>query len=165
MNIDFLRKIYNEAFGEEDTSFEESLFKACGEYILTDDTAAMLFLLPTELVLSDGSIDGFYLFAAATKKERRGEGHMKRLIERAKSFKKPIFLKPANEGLIGFYESLGFRCFTAQMGENTLRALPQGGFAKLAEGESEENKLSYTAMCVNIAPEKLNNLYFPYVME
>ena len=108
MNIDFLRKIYNEAFGEEDTSFEESLFKACGEYILTDDTAAMLFLLPTELVLSDGSIDGFYLFAAATKKERRGEGHMKRLIERAKSFKKDFMSLWAFGALLPKWERIPF---------------------------------------------------------
>lgn len=168
MNEGQCRRIYREAFGD-DGEFEDRLFSLCGEYCRTvtcgEETAAMLFALPCEIVAADNRFAAYYLYAAATKKKYRGRGYMSRLIRNLIKEGKPIFLKPENDRLIGFYERLGFKCFTAvTRGETEKAALPSGGFAELSLTEEEDAAFSYTAMCVG-SPVSLDNLCFSYIME
>ncbi len=169
MNEQECREIYREAFYEPDTDFENRLFSLCGAYcrILTcgQETAAMLFALPCEIISDGKGADGYYIYAAATKKKYRGRGYMTLLIGLLLKEGKPLFLKPANDGLAGFYQRLGFTAFTARTypaGER--RAVPSGGFAALAGTENGNGRFCYTAMSFN-SRMPLENLYFPYLME
>ena len=168
MNEQALREIYREAFGN-DGEFEDRLFSLCGQYLRTAEQegniAAMLFALPCEIVSEEKRFDAYYLFAAATKKEYRKKGYMTRLIKSLIKDGKPIFLKPENEGLISFYERLGFKSFTAVTeGETKITAKPKDGFAELSVTEKKCGTFSYTAMCVS-SPVPLDNLCFGYIME
>ena len=168
MNKQALLEIYREAFGN-DGEFEDRLFSLCGEYLRTTEKdgnpVALLFALPCEIITKEQRFKAYYLFAAATKKIYRGKGYMTGLINNLIKEGKPIFLKPANEGLISFYERLGFRKFTAVTGEETkITAKPKDGFAELSVAEKECGTFSYTAMCENF-PAPPDNLCFGYIME
>lgn len=168
MNSKALREIYREAFGN-DGEFEDRLFSLCGQYLRTaeqeGDIAAMLFALPCEISTEEKCFEAYYLFAAATRKIYRRKGYMTGLIKALIKEGKPIFLKPENEGLISFYERLGFKKFTAVTGgETKITAKPRDGFAELSVTEKEEGTFSYTAMCVNL-PVPPDNLCFAYIME
>ena len=168
MNEQDLREIYREAFGD-DGEFEDRLFSLCGEYLRTvlcgDNTAAMLFALPCEIITDGQRFDAYYLYAAATKKKYRGSGYMSDLIKDLTKEGKPVFLKPANGQLVRFYKGLGFELFTAvTKGETVKIAMPTGGFSMLSETEAEEKAFKYTAMCAG-SPVDLNGLCFPYIME
>lgn len=170
MNEKECREIYREAFGE-DGEFEERLFSLCGEYRRTASrdgkTVALLFALPCEIITPEKSFSAVYLYAAATKKAYRGQGYMSELIEALKKEGTPIFLKPANSGLVGFYEKLGFKRFSAiTAGEEDKKAIPIGGFAHLAKTEKEFKSLgySYTAMSYGM-PTDPDRLLFPFIME
>lgn len=168
MNEQALREIYREAFGN-DGEFEDRLFSLCGEYLRTAEKdgnpVALLFALPCEIISEEKRFDAYYLYAAATRKIYRGKGYMTGLINSLIKEGKPIFLKPENDGLVGFYERLGFKKFTAVTGgETKITAKPKEGFAALSVTEKEEGIFSYTAMCVSF-PAPPDNLYFPYIME
>ena len=168
MNNQALPEIFRESFGD-DGDFENRLFSLCGEYLRTAEDngniASLLFALPCEIISEEKRFDAYYLYAAATKKEYRRKGHMSRLINGLIKEGKPIFLKPETEELIGFYERLGFKKFTAVTGGRTkITAKPKYGFAELSVTEKEEGIFSYTAMGVNF-PIPPDNLCFPHIME
>lgn len=170
MNEKECREIYREAFKEPDTSFEDLLFGLCGQYcrfeMCGDKTAAILFALPCRIMCGEKSTDAFYVFAAATKREYRKMGYMSRLIESLKAEGVPLFLKPADTGLIKFYEKLGFTVFTARRTEPAdCSALPEGGFKELCRNFKDTNTESYTAMYLGPDNLKPENMYFPYTME
>lgn len=167
MDSKALLEIYREAFGD-DGEFEDRLFSLCGEYLRTakqdGNITALLFALPCEIISEEKRFDAYYLYAAATKKEYRKKGHMSRLIKGLINEGKPIFLKPETEELIGFYERLGFKSFTAVTGATKITAKPKDGFAALSVTEKENKIFSFTAMGVNF-PFLPDNLCFPYIME
>lgn len=170
MNEKECREIYREAFKDPDTSFEDLLFGLCGQYcrfeMCGDKTAAILFALPCRIMCGEKSTDAFYVFAAATKREYRKMGYMSRLIESLKAEGVPLFLKPADTGLIKFYEKLGFTVFTARRTEPAdCSALPEGGFKELCRNFKDTNTESYTAMYFGPDNLKPENMYFPYTME
>lgn len=170
MNEKECREIYREAFKDPDTSFEDLLFGLCGQYcrfeMCGDKTAAILFALPCRIMCGEKSTDAFYVFAAATKREYRKMGYMSRLIESLKAEGVPLFLKPADTGLIKFYEKLGFTVFTARRTEPAdCSALPEGGFKELCRNFKDTNTESYTAMYLGPDNLKPENMYFPYTME
>ena len=170
MNENECREIYREAFNDPDTSFENLLFGLCGQYcrfeMCGDKTAAILFALPCRIMCGEKSTDAFYVFAAATKREYRKMGYMSRLIESLKAEGVPLFLKPADSGLIKFYEKLGFTVFTARRTEPAdCSALPDGGFKELCRNFKDTNTESYTAMYFGPDNLKPDNMYFPYTME
>ena len=167
MDSKALLEIYREAFGD-DGEFEDRLFSLCGEYLRTakqdGNITALLFALPCEIISEEKRFDAYYLYAAATKKEYRKKGHMSRLIKGLINEGKPIFLKPETEELIGFYERLGFKSFTAVTGATKITAKPKDGFAALSVTEKENKIFSFTAMGVNF-PFLPDNLCLPYIME
>lgn len=76
--------------------------------------AAMLFLLPAELVLQGQSLPVQYIYAACTLPECRGRGYMKQLIDAASALGKSrgiyqTILVPAEESLFAYYEKNGYR--------------------------------------------------------
>lgn len=170
MNVKECREIYREAFKDPDTSFEDLLFGLCGQYcrfeMCGDKTAAILFALPCRIMCGEKSTDAFYVFAAATKREYRKMGYMSRLIKRLEAEGVPIFLKPADAGLVKFYEKLGFTPFTARRTEPAgCSALPEGGFKELCRKFRDADTGSYTAMYFGPDNLKPDNMYFPYTME
>lgn len=168
MNEMECRLIYREAFEDEDSDFENQLFEHCKEYCRTvncgKETAAMLFLLPCEITNYQTKIDGYYIYAAATKKEYRKKGYMSRLIEEIKAENKLVFLKPATPDLVRFYARLGFKVFNTSPTENIYcKCVPKLGFAKMFPQNLDESSVSHTMMYVG--ETNLQNMYFPYVME
>lgn len=170
MNEKECRTIYREAFCDPDTEFENRLFSLCGKYcrayLCGEKTAAMLLALPCEIFTERERIKAFYIYAAATKKIYRGCGYMSRLINSLKDEDIPLFLKPADDGLAAFYERLGFKTFSASTGEiSACRAVPTGGFKILSKTEKTQEKYKYTAMYYYKNSLKLDNMYFPYIMD
>ena len=161
--------LYREAFGEEDLEFENALFDICFKYCKfikeENKIISMLFLLPTVLETETQKIESYYIYAAATLKEYRGKGYMAKLLESIKA-KNPIFLRPANDGLIKFYEKFGFQTVKAQKNIDLPRLNPAKDFLKLTEKFSEtENGEIYTAMYFSVENLNLKNLNFIYTME
>ena len=144
------RALYREAFGEDDIEFETALFENCFKYCKWIEEngriVSMLFLLPTVFKAEQQSIKGAYIYAAATLKEYRGNGYMSRLIEEIKG-DFPLFLRPANDNLINFYENLGFKTLPAEKSNNLPSICPAEDFLTLAKlFADDENGEKYTAM-------------------
>ena len=77
----------------------------------------------------------------------------------------PIFLKPADEGLIAFYEQLGFKRFTAKYDfDNDYCILPEKEFKSLNAPKEEKSGI-YTAMIYSKEKLNLENITFSYTME
>lgn len=169
MDLSQCEEIYREAFGD-DGEFQAALFSTCGKYCKTVSESgrvcSFLFALPCDILLDKKTIRAYYIYAAATKKEYRGRGHMSRLVEDIARDGRLLFLKPADEKLFGFYRKLGFSefCVTDNLGiEN--RAVPTGDFAKLTKAFSLENPVCTQAMYKAFAYTELKSIYFPYIME
>lgn len=163
------RSLYREAFGEDDTEFENSLFDNCFKYCKfikkNGKVVSMLFLLPAILETESGSQKSNYIYAAATLKEYRGKGYMAKLIDSVKS-DSPLFLRPANEGLIAFYKKFGFKTVEARKTKALPCLKPAENFLTLAEKLPEnESGAKYTAMYFASGGFKLNKLNFIYTME
>ncbi len=163
------RNLYREAFGEDDAEFENALFDTCFKYckfIKEDDKIiSMLFLLPTVLETENGHIESYYIYAAATLKEYRGKGYMARLIDSVKN-ENPLFLRPANDGLIKFYEKFGFQTVEAQKTASLPHLKPTEDFFTLVKKFPEEESMEkYTAMYFATDSLKLSSLNFIDTME
>lgn len=162
-------ELYREAFGD-DGEFTRRLFDDffdCCHYIKDGGTvAAMLFLLPCELITPDKRRAARYLFAAATAKRMRGKGLMTRLIEKCcAKCHEFIFLKPADEGLINFYSHRGFvtvRAVRSLDGECRIE-VPEA-FRSLAKGSRVDGS-SYTLMYHDRQQERLETLAFGMPMD
>lgn len=159
------REIYEEAFGKEDKDFTDALFKNCFKYckVLRKDGKAvsMLFLLPCELLKENEKQDAYYLFAAATKKTERGKGYMKELIEEIKKDgRTSVFLRPAEKGLIKFYENLGFKTLKAvNSSKGKVQLLPKDEFKLLESFADSPDNTEFDFMS-NV--ENINTISFIY---
>lgn len=169
MLISESKYIYQEAFGI-DEEFDDKLFTVCKKNLITlkkrEKIVSQLFLLPVIIKANNEMIDAFYLFAAVTKREYRGKGYMSELIKRILADTEiPIFLKPADKGLIAFYEQLGFEIFTAKYDiDNDYCILPENEFKTLNAPKEEKNG-KYTAMIFSKEKLNLENITFSYTME
>ncbi len=166
------KKIYEQAFGCDDLEFENLLFEKCFKYLKTyamdNSICAMLFALPTTIETIDGCMDAVYIYAAATREDLRGRGYMTKLInEVLKESSKTAFLRPANDGLVTYYERLGFRVLTAYKKESGLpRAIPTEDFLSLTESLNlKADGSGYTAMYYPCSESELKSLSFIYSME
>lgn len=162
------KAIYTQAFGQENNEFMLSLFGNCFKYCKTlkenGKISSMLFLLPATLKIGEQEIEAEYLYAAATDKDERGKGYMSKLIENIKG-EKPIFLKPANDSLIPFYERYGFRCITATKDRNNeLCLVPIKEFSALSD-KTEYTNQEYTLMYYSKQNLNINGISFPFTME
>lgn len=162
------RALYRQAFGDDEPEFEKALFDNCFKYCKfiseNEKIVSMLFLMPTVLKTEEYNLNCGYIYAAATLKESRGKGYMSGLIKEIGNYM-PLFLKPANEGLIGFYENLGFKTISAVKSDNLPLLCPAEGFSTLVKlFPDSKNGEKYTAMYCG---ESLNlkNLNFIHTME
>ncbi len=106
------KRLYKEAFpldGEYADIFTDRFFDDCRYIIKDGKIVSMLYLLKAKLHTQADVCDAFYLYAAATLIEYRGQGLMSELIEKVKKETAcPIITKPAEPSLFTFYQSLGF---------------------------------------------------------
>ena len=167
MNITECREIYRNVFRDEDTAFEDLLFKNCSQYLKVlcdgEDTASMLFLMPVSLD-SQKNIKGAYLYAAATKPEYRKRGYMSALINSILNEYDFILLRPATASLIDYYSKLGFK--TIEVRKTAYAEIkPLDGYEKLVQECSiSDNGEQYTAMYYSNIPLKLKEIQFNYSM-
>lgn len=163
------REIYRASFCDPDTVFEDLLFENCYEYCRTyeknGETVSMLFLLPVKIEYENKIFGGSYLYAAATNPEYRKQGFMGELLKKAKAESDFIILRPANEKLIGYYASFGFKTVTAGGFSDAFIVSPKGGYAKLIKNSGMSDKNSqFTAMYYSKNNIELQKINFSYSM-
>ena len=120
-NMEPLLDLWQEAFGEskeEALPFFQEIFPLCRPFraLEGDSLCAMAYALPQTLDWEGNSLPVAYIYAVATKKERRGQGLARRLLDfLGETLKaegcKGLLLVPAGEDLFQFYEKLGFSVF------------------------------------------------------
>lgn len=118
-DISRLKEIWQEAFGNEE-NFTEDFFTYAfsGEetlcYMENGQILGVLYMLPCRIMAASGKEEkAYYFYALATAEQFRGRGIMGKLIRHAQEEIKEqgchtIFLIPASEGLISYYEQFGF---------------------------------------------------------
>lgn len=80
--------------------------KKCIGAFIEGKLAAMLFLVDCK----SGSLNGKYIYAVATLPEYRNNGLAAAIIYEAEKYKNDfLWLIPANESLIAYYEKFGFK--------------------------------------------------------
>lgn len=162
--------LYHEAFGFDEAEFEDELFGCCFKYCKTIEVngkvVSMLFAFPCEIVFENKTLNAKYIFAVATKIEERGKGYMSKLLNRVKQETNSLlFLRPANEGLIKLYGSLGFKSIPAKSIECEFPFIkPLEEFASLAEKYKTPDSSSFTAMYYS-TKENIEKINFIYSME
>jgi len=160
-------KIYCEAFGDDEFSINlfENFYQYCKSYKVCDEIVAIMFLFPCKIFCKEKSYAANYVFAVTTAKTYRGKGYMSDFIKKI-SNETICFLKPANESLIDFYKSKGYKSFYAiksREGEKYVK--PCDDFLRLAEKYTEFNNQQYIAMYRYKEELNLNGLSFAYTME
>ncbi len=106
-------KLYNLAFGE-DRKFDKLLFDLFGDNIETLETdgiiTAMYFKIPCVLNNKGIKSKAYYIYAVTTHSDFRHQGHMSKLFNQTQTKKNAFyFLKPSSEGVIEFYNQVGFK--------------------------------------------------------
>ena len=161
--------LYHQAFGVDEEEFENKLFGDCFKYCKTLEvngkTFSMLFLLPCEIIFENKALKAKYIFAVATDIKERGKGYMSKLLNEVKGETDSLlFLRPANEGLIKLYGSLGFKAIPAKSLENKYPYVkPLADFIPLAEKYKTPGSSDFTVMYYG--ENELENLNFIYSME
>lgn len=169
MNEEKCRKIYREAFMDEDRTFENLLFDVCLESLKTlndkNETVSMLFLLPCVLESDSKKINAFYLYAAATDTNRRKKGYMESLIKNVLEQCDLVFLRPANEKLCDYYKKFGFKKITANSFKGELYLSPCGSYKQLVSltGLSDNNE-EFDIMYYSKNKIEINSVIFNHSM-
>lgn len=108
--------IWQECFGDS-REYIQMFFEETRRYVRVvgviedDELVSAAYLLPAEYVKSStGRSKMYYLYAAATKMSCQGQGHFSRLLQWVfESMDAPVFLVPASEPLLAYYEKRGMR--------------------------------------------------------
>ena len=163
--INQCRNIYLSRFSD-DGVFSKYLFEKCSEnieYIEEDgEIVSFLFLLPCVIEGENAK----YIFAAATKEECEGKGYMSELLKRVIKKENLLFLRPANEKLIAFYERFGFKLITATAKDNSFPNLkPQESFLSLAQQIEPDEDSEYPFMYLSKKDIEFDKIYFQYSMD
>ncbi len=113
-DIPEITKIWQSSFGDEKEYidfFLQNRFMDIDTLVFEKEgkVVSQLFLISCRIK----NISGYYLYAAATDSEYRGQGIMASLLEFAESYAKDngadfIFLVPGNESLYRYYERFGY---------------------------------------------------------
>ena len=111
-------EIWQTCFGDEESYvrfFWENCFPFCRGLVWEEDGQAvsMLFLLPCALVRKRLRLPAEYVYAVATLPEYRGRGYAAALAREAERIargegRSALCLRPADEGLYGYYAKLGY---------------------------------------------------------
>ncbi len=159
--IKICKQIYNSCFKEEG-DFEDKLFgnyfKYCKFLQKDGEIVSICFAFPCKIQEKEA----LYIFGVATDEKFRNQGYATELLEKIKAENDALLiLRPQNDGLVSFYEKLGFEKFFATNIQNEFALVPNEDFLNLAT-EYKETNGEFTAM--SFGKENLNNLYFPYSM-
>lgn len=117
--IEAAKSLWADTFGDE-AAFQEEFYRLCapeGPLVLTEDgeLCSMLALPELALVPADGRrLRAGYIYALATRPDRRGQGFAAMLIETAAGLARGrgfdcLLTVPARPALFGFFERCGFR--------------------------------------------------------
>ena len=117
-DIDDLRIIWAEAFGEAE-SFDKYMTYIRVEEIVkvveinNEEIVSMLSLIPCTYRETDRIYEGYYLYAAATKGQKKKQNYMTMLLKTLQqecrdAGKDFIFTIPAEDSLFAYYEKRGF---------------------------------------------------------
>lgn len=159
------RNIYLSRFSD-DGVFSKYLFEKCSENIeyieKKGEIVSFLFLLPCEIEGERAK----YIFAAATKEECEGKGYMSNLLERVIEKENLLFLRPANEKLVGFYERFGFKLISSTTEDSSFPTLkPQDSFLSLAQQIEPDEDSEYPFMYLSKKDIEFEKIYFQYSMD
>ena len=110
--------LWHTVFGDSEAEInyflENCKHRACLGYFEGEKLLSMLFLVDCEY----GGVSGKYIYAVATYEQCRGRGYASALVDFAKGAPCGfLWLIPANEGLINYYENLGFKPKFEPLGE------------------------------------------------
>ncbi len=125
-DYDGLISLWKEAFGDGEEAirmFLDSRYKPENTVVAEEDgeIVSMLFLLEGKFIIKGIIYSSYYLYAAATAKSKQNRGLMAKLLAYAENLASSrnidfICLKPANEGLYGYYNRFGYKTvFTAKI--------------------------------------------------
>ncbi|MDD2361398.1 MAG: GNAT family N-acetyltransferase [Oscillospiraceae bacterium] len=125
-----LRKIWLDAFPEDGPEDVEFFFshalnsESCAVWVEDGQPVSMTFLLPSELVFSNGScLNLRYIYAAGTLTAFRGRGIFSNLLTEVHELLRcrgvdACFLRPAQPGLFNFYSRFGYKPYFYNTTEN-----------------------------------------------
>ncbi len=160
--------IYREAFGN-DGEFEDRLFSNCFKYLKTykkaNKTVSQCFALPVQLKTENFSMNGCYLYAAATLKSEQNKGYMTSLIEDIKEEYDFVITYPSNNNLSDFYKKFGFNEIDATTAECDNEIIPLGDFITVADKEEVDLFKKYKLLIYSKKSDNIQNLKFKYIMD
>lgn len=110
-----IQEIWQSCFGDEEEYIDFYIKNRMTEetmllYYLEGKAVSMASFLPAACRRGEENVPSRYVYAVATLPEYRGNGYGAKLLEFAKEhYSEPLLLFPAEEGLISYYEKLGFR--------------------------------------------------------
>ncbi len=165
------KEIYQQAFDDDDSFFEDLLFNHCYKYVEVisenEKIVSMLFLLPCNAKNNQNiTLKARYIYAAATAQESRKKGYMARLLENAKKKYDLLFLRPAEKSLIGYYEKFGFKTVKAySFSDADWKITPEEDFLELTKNLSiPKNEDEFDFMYYSKKDLDIGSVSFPYTM-
>lgn len=142
-------RLYKDAFGDDepfDTLMFDSFFENCKILKKENKIVSLVFFLPCNIVYEGKKYKAHYFYAAVTDPQYRGRGYMTELIQSLFYEGDAFFLKPANDGLINFYENAGLRKIDGvSKGDADAVVIPTEQHKKLSE-LCDVNPEKYTLM-------------------
>lgn len=136
-----IAQIWKTCFGDEEEYIDFYLNNRMTEdnmLIICEDGRAvsMAGFLPVRYLCDGEYVDARYVYAAATLPEYRRRGHAGRILQFAhEHYGQPLILAPAEEGLVRYYERMGF-----QRAFPDTRVRMQQDMEALALPEEDEEK-------------------------
>lgn len=117
--VEAARSLWTDTFGDE-AAFQEEFYRLCapeGPLVLTEDGVlrSMLALPQMPLILADGRrLRAGYIYALATRPDRRGQGYAAMLMETAAGLARSrgfdcLLTVPAQPSLFDFFAGCGFQ--------------------------------------------------------
>ncbi len=160
------KSLYNAAFGSE-PEFDNMLFNMffdCVETLEIDgNVAAMYFKIPCTLNLNGEKQKAYYIYAVTTHSDFRHQGLMSKLFGGTQTEKDAFyFLKPSSEGVINFYNQVGFKQITGTRDSCDATIEVDNNFKKLS---SVCDKVKGTYPLMIKGNQNIETLNFIYTLE
>ena len=175
-DLPVVRTLWREGFPDDTIEEIDAFWHAVsgsGRCLLCEQAGtpvSMAFLLPAEACVGDSRVPLWYVYAAATRCDRRGEGLFHRLLDEAAARAAAenvaaLFLRPGESSLFGYYARCGFRptiraeILTRKADELYDTGVPlalkavEKGYARVREEALEQLKIPYVAW-----PDKVADL-------
>ena len=158
--------LYKSAFGES-PEFDKMLFDLFFENIevlkIGDEVAAMYFKIPCFLILDNTRIKADYIYAVTTADKYRRKGLMSKLFADTQTDTDTVyFLKPSSEGVIAFYEQVGFKKIIGTRAQSNATIEVNDNFKKLS-ALCDKPQNEYPIMIKGNAD--IDRLTFEYTLE